>query len=204
MHATRRARWGVLALASIAVLGHAVVASSHSDHQKSTGANSPAVPVPREGTIYKHHIPWFDERGEAVSLDEWSGSRVLLSLFYTNCRSHVCSVALELLKEMDRSLARDSARLPIVLVTLDQDWDDPKRLALYKRGYDVDENWHLLVGDESATRALTSFLGYDYVQTGPSEIIHPYAIYVLDAQGRIEDVIRWGTGAQEAVARLGP
>lgn len=100
---------------------------------------APAPPPPR-GSLYSRPLTWLDEKGGEVTLSSWSGSRVLLTMFYTSCYSHVCSVAVNLLRDVNRVLEQDSEALPIVLISLDHAFDKPQQLERYKRGYEMGEN----------------------------------------------------------------
>ena len=123
-------------------------------------------------------------------------------MFYTTCRTHMCSVAVETLRKVDAGLAADGDRLPVVLVSIDADWDDAPLMRRYKEGLGLPDNWSFLVGSERQTRAFTDRLGYEYFEGDPSEIIHAYAIYVLDEQGRVERIWDWDTTPEAALASL--
>lgn len=181
---------------------------AHEAHSAIDGA-SPETgeaehPKPAGGALYETPTRWLDSGGNPVSLSEFAGEVVLLTPFYTSCYSHVCSVAVALLQQVEAALAaRASAPVPTVLVSLDHAFDKPQQLARYKRGFEMGDHWHLLVGPEAQTRSFVADrLGYGYWKKGQRHIIHAFAIFVLDGQGRVADVIGYKANARDVVASI--
>ncbi|GEM_PF-6381179 len=161
-----------------------------------------AVPEPPLTSLYAPPSAWTNDRGDHVLLGNFSGQRVLLTMFYTTCRTHMCSVAIETLREVEAGLRKAGAALPIVLVSLDSDWDDAPLMRRYKEGLGLSDNWTFLVASEKQTRAFTDRLAYEFFEGDPSEIIHAYGIYVLDDVGRVQQVWGWDTSPEKALASL--
>ena len=195
---------GLLGLLLLTALLHARAAAAHSEHAEHAAEPEEEIapaPPPPPGSLYALPLTWKDDGGREATLGDWAGSPVLVTMFYTQCTTHICSVAFDLLRAVDKSLKQGPGGIPIVLVTLDH-FDDPRRLRSYKEAFDLEDNWHFLVGSEEQTRQFTDLLGYDYWRKGPRHIIHSYAIYLLDAEGRVKRVIEWGVGADEALAMI--
>jgi len=137
---------------------------------------------------------WHDESGREVELSHFRDERVYLTLFYTTCRSHVCSVAIDSMREIEQQQREQGESSQFVLITLDPERDTPATLARYKRGYEMGDNWHLLVGDRRQTDELARMLHYSFYKKD-FHYVHTYAIYELDPRGVIVDVIGWDSKA---------
>lgn len=132
-------------------------------------------------SVYDLGGSWRDQSGAARSLATWRGSPVLMAMIYTHCTA-TCPLAVSELK-------RIAARHPdvrFVLVSLDPERDDAKRLAAYAAEHALDASrWTLLAGPDADVRDLAATLGVRYRRATPQDLAHSNLITLLDRQGRM-------------------
>jgi protein SCO1/2 len=147
-----------------------------------TTATAPAL-TKAAASFYAAPWSFHDERGEAVRLDRWRGAPLLVTAFFTSCATR-CPHTVAELKKLDAALERTGRRVPVVLVTLDPETDTPERLQRWKHEQRLPDNWHLLRGEKSDTRALVRLLdvhpAYDV-----GHIDHDVKVVRFDGEGRV-------------------
>lgn len=123
---------------------------------------------------------------EEVSLSDYSGKPLLISLIYTSCY-YSCSVFTRYLGEIV-DVAREAlgeGSFSVVTIGFDAVNDSPGRMALYASGQGIDDpDWAFLSGDVETLQALTSELGFTY-EASPKGFDHMAQVTVIDANGVI-------------------
>lgn len=127
-----------------------------------------------------------DHSGSAVSLRDFRGKPLVISLIYTSCY-HTCPVITRGLKR-----AVDVARavlgqdqFTVLTIGFDTAADTPERMRLYahEQGIDVD-GWRSLSTDQTTIEALARDLGFIYFPS-PRGFDHLAQISIVDADGRM-------------------
>gem|GEM_PF-1077991 len=134
------------------------------------------------GSVYDFPGTWTDDHGQKVSLAQWRGNRVFLTLFYTSCNMMICPYSLGVLQKIQKKLDERSQQGEFVLVSLDAKKDKPRQLARFKKQRKFGENWHLLVGGQEQTEQLARVLKLNNFAMD-DHFIHDFRIYVLDGAG---------------------
>jgi protein SCO1/2 len=156
---------------------------------------------PASATPFAAGGQWSDERGSAVSLDDFRGHPFVLTMFYTACTVR-CPLTVAKLRVIDEALRKRHEDLPIVVVTLDFREDTPERLASFKKSHALPGHWHLLHGDAAHTKALAARLG-ERVSYDDAHIEHEVRFAIVGADGEIARVYQgWDFDADDAVSAL--
>lgn len=127
-----------------------------------------------------------DARGRRVSLAQFRGRPLVISMIYTSC-AHVCPTVTENLARVVRN-AR--ALLPgdgfaVVSIGFDIRADTPDRMRAFGRQHGVpDEDWWLLSGDAPTVAALARDIGFVYFRS-PKGFDHLTQTTLVDAEGRV-------------------
>jgi len=148
-------------------------------------------------SVYDFPSTWSDVDGNQVSISDWKGERVYLSMFYSRCE-RVCLRTFSVLESIEKKLRQDSQRAEFVLVTLDPGNDGVKRLRQLHDSRGFGDNWHLLVGSQEQTDAFARSLGLTTWPVDDQHMIHDFRIFVLRPDGQIERTIEWGDKVAEA------
>ena len=123
---------------------------------------------------------------EEVTLSDYSGKPLLISLIYTSCY-YSCSVFTRYLGEIV-DVAREAlgeGSFSVVTIGFDAVNDSPGRMALYASGQGIDNpDWSFLSGDVETLQALTSELGFTYAAS-PKGFDHMAQVTVIDANGAV-------------------
>ncbi|MBF0399649.1 MAG: SCO family protein [Magnetococcales bacterium] len=125
--------------------------------------------------------------GNVVSLSDFNGKPLLLSLVYTSCY-HTCSVATRSLagvvEKARAALGKDSFH--VVTIGFDTQNDHPATMAHFARqqGLDKDENWFFLSGDRDTVQSLMQNVGFTAIPS-PKGFDHTVQATVVDGNGVI-------------------
>lgn len=130
------------------------------------------------------HYTFLDQNGRRVSLDDFKGNPLLISLVYTSCY-HTCSVITRALASVVKK-ARDAfgnERFTVVTIGFDPPFDTPKAMSYFARQQGVSEkNWHFLSGDVATLQRLITNIGFSYLPS-PKGFDHVVQTTVVDAKG---------------------
>jgi protein SCO1 len=134
------------------------------------------------GTVSNHRFR--DTTGRTVSMDDYRGKPLVVSLIYTSC-AHSCSMATRHLDKMVRSarkaLGEDS--FTVLTIGFDSAVDTPEAMRNYAAIQRVGSpNWHFLSADAATVEALVEELGFVYYPS-PRGFDHVTQATVIDAAG---------------------
>jgi protein SCO1 len=137
------------------------------------------------GTTVADHT-FTDRAGATVSLRDFRGKPIVISLIFTSCY-HTCPAITQGLKRAvgvaRAALGRD--RFTVLTIGFDTAADTPERMRLYaqEQGIDVD-GWRSLSTDGTTIEALARDLGFIYFAS-PRGFDHLAQITIVDADGRV-------------------
>ena len=125
--------------------------------------------------------------GTALTLSEFRGKPLVVSLIYTSC-STVCPVSTQTLKssvaQARRALGTDSFR--ILTVGFDARNDTPRRMTAFARDNAIDKDplWQVVSGSPAALEALIEDVGFTY-SGAAGGFEHISQTTIVDAEGRV-------------------
>ena len=109
-------------------------------------------PEPLAGTVMDpaRDAPDFalhDHAGLPVSLKTYDGDVVVVTFLYTYCPD-VCPAVTSYLRDVQRMLGEDAARVDFVAISVDPERDTVERAREYLDAWRLDQQWAFLVGSE--------------------------------------------------------
>ena len=124
--------------------------------------------------------------GEALSVGDFRGKPLVLSLIYTSCHA-VCPITTRhLYKAIEK--ARDALgadNFSVAVLGFDDRFDSPQAMQQYARKQGIDNSgWHLLSADEGTIDKLTEELGFVFFSS-PNGFDHIVQASIIDADGRV-------------------
>ena len=137
-------------------------------------------------------LPFVDESGRSVTLQDYAGKPVILALVYYQCPS-LCNLVLNGVVRATASLGLTAGKdFEIVAVSFDPR-ETPEMAAAkkdtYVKGYrrpGGEQGWHFLTGTDTSSRALADAVGFHYAYDPISnQYAHPSAIILLTPEGRV-------------------
>jgi protein SCO1/2 len=150
--------------------------------------NVNGVPV---GSLYGSAMQWTEDSGKVVSLDQWKGRTVIISMAYSTCR-RTCSATFKKLEELQAALDLRKQEAEIVLVSYDPKNDTPETWAQYRRQRGLNrKNWHFLSGSERDTKQLSRLLGLADFWSYDGHVLHDFKISILNPVGVIIKQLAW-------------
>jgi protein SCO1 len=142
-------------------------------------------------SLYNLAARWTDDSGKSVSLNEWKGKPVIITMAYSTCRK-TCSITLRKLEVLQAALDRNKQDAEIVIVSYDPKNDTPRTWSEYRKQRGLQRNnWHFLTGDRQGTTSLSRMLGLADFWSYDGHILHDFKISVLNRSGVIEKQIGW-------------
>lgn len=143
-----------------------------------------AQPLP-DDSLYQLKLPLQTHAGQAATLDLHRGHPLLVTMFYTRC-GYVCPLLLRSLQRLDAGLDPAlRARVRVLAVSFDAEYDAPPVLAATADKYGLDgARWTLAQAKPHDVRKLAAALGIQYRQLPDGGFNHATIITLLDADGR--------------------
>lgn len=139
------------------------------------------------------HLSFTDDRGQIVSLSDFTRQGPIVLLFgYWHC-PQLCSVVSAAAVDALRQLRSEPAnQFSFIYVSIDKT-DTPRDAASAKstdlRHFTHEiaaERWHYLVGSENSVRAFATAAGFDFrYDTISKQYAHPAGLVVLTPTGRV-------------------
>jgi protein SCO1/2 len=137
-------------------------------------------------------LPFADETGHDVTLRQYFGKPVILTLVYYQCPSlcnMVLNAVLRSLKSVELTAGTD---FQVVAVSFDPR-ETPEMASAKKQNYlkdyqrtGAEQGWHFLTGPETSSKALADAVGFRYVYDAlTNQYAHSSAIMILTPEGRI-------------------
>lgn len=170
-------------------------------HQNAAEMSSDLCVFP-EG---QHHIPAFNlqnQQGKAVSEKQLNGHITVVNFFFTTCPSICPAMTEELTRVQD--FYDDNAKVRLLSVSIDPEYDQPDQLAAYARLYGANgQQWDFVTGDKSAIFELVRcgfILPVQDRMEDEEDILHSDRLILVDSQRRIRGY--YSASEQEEVDRL--
>jgi protein SCO1/2 len=99
-------------------------------------------------------VSLLNQKGQKLTLNEAldDGRPVMLNFIYTSCTT-ICPVTTQIFSEVQAKLGSQGARIHMVSVSIDPEYDTPKRLLAYAKEYKTGPQWDFYTGsiDDSIT-----------------------------------------------------
>jgi len=157
-------------------------------HIRIEQASTGDVPIPKaEGKVaVGETMPDFmltAQDGGAVHLSDYRGQLVAIDFIYTRCP--LPDVCPRLSANFARLQKRLGARVALLSITLDPEYDTPAVLSDYARRYEADPNiWRFLTGPPDDVQKVAGHFGVVY---WPEEnaITHTSSTALIDRDGRL-------------------
>jgi len=131
-------------------------------------------------------LPLTNSDGEALSMGDFRGKPLVLSLVYTSCYAICPTTTKHLAQVIDK--ARDTLgenSFSVAMIGFDTRFDTPWAMQQFatKQGI-ANAQWHVLSTDENTIDTLSQQLGFEYFAS-PNGFDHIVQASIIDAEGRV-------------------
>lgn len=131
------------------------------------GTNALDISQAALGGVVSPDHAFIDSRGRPVTLEQFRGKPLIISLIFTSCY-HVCPMITENLHRAvavaQDSLGKDS--FSVLTIGFDTRVDTPARMAAFGKDHGVNlPNWHLVSTNEETIRRLAEEVGFIFFPT---------------------------------------
>jgi cytochrome oxidase Cu insertion factor (SCO1/SenC/PrrC family) len=135
-------------------------------------------------------VQWTAEDGKQVSIAQWQGKPIVMTMAYAGCRK-TCSTTLLVLKEIQKIFERQGRSAEFVVVTYAPDAEAPRAWSEYRKSRGLERrNWHFLSGTTQDTQRLARMLDLSY-WSYDEHVMHDFRVVLFDADGMLTREINW-------------
>jgi protein SCO1/2 len=125
---------------------------------------------------------WLDDSGKPLTLADFAGQRVVLTMAYANCH-RICPMTIEQLKQLQAALDSKGENAAFVVVGYDPSNEDPTTWRQYRRSHHLSRaNWHFITGSVADTQRLARQLRFELWKYD-EHVMHDSRVLVFDTQG---------------------
>ena len=138
-----------------------------------------------------------NQEGRPIHLAQFRGEPLLVTFIYSRCPLPDYCVRMsnnfaEVAQTLQRSNPAAFAKLQMLSITLDPEFDDPKALRAYGKSYagTVDPNlkhWSFATASQAEIRKAAEYFGLSYEKQS-GQVIHNLRTAVLDADGNLYEL----------------
>jgi protein SCO1/2 len=137
-------------------------AHDHSAHkaQMAQMAKADKPAIQRVSANYQvPAVPMIDQRGRTVAFDKAidDGRVVMLNFIFTTCTT-ICPVLTQVFLQVQTKLASQLDKIHMVSVSIDPEYDTPKRLLAYSQQHGAGAQWDFYTGSNDASIAVQKAL----------------------------------------------
>ena len=142
--------------------------------------------VAAEGSVYQLDAKWTNQHNKQVSLADFKGKPVLLTMGYASCKYACPRLAADLMA-IERELTDDQKKqVNIVFVSIDPERDTPEKLAAFFKERSVDQTrWSGLRGSQDSVLELSVAIGTRYRKLENNDFAHSNRISLISPEGVI-------------------
>jgi len=153
------------------------------------------VHLPQKGEAVPD-FQFVNQNGRAIHLAQFRGEPLLITFIYSRCPLPDYCIRMsnnfaEVARILHSSNPKAFARLQLLSISIDPEFDDPKTLQRYGESYAgaVDpnlEHWSFATGKSADIRQAAEFFGLSYEKQN-GQVIHNLRTALLDADGKVAD-----------------
>lgn len=169
------------------ILGLAALLTSslRAEEPAACCAEEPAAQPIAARSLYHLEATFTNDRGETVTLADFRGRPVVLTMFFASC-SYACPLLVsDMTRIQDALPAEVRDKVMFVLVSFDAERDTPAALAKYRAERSIGPQWQLLHADADTVSELAALLGVKYRKEADGMFGHSNLITVLNPEGEI-------------------
>jgi protein SCO1 len=143
--------------------------------------------------------------GQAVSLGQFRGQALAISFIFTRCPfPKFCPLMSSNFQELQGLLIKNPnapTNWHLLTISFDPAYDTPERLAAYAAKHRADPaRWSFLTGELIDVTALAEQVGLQFWRDEGGGINHNLRTMVVDAQGRVQTILRENKWTPEELA----
>lgn len=160
--------------------------------------------LPKE-SIYQIQSQWRTQDDKLISLKDFRGQPVVLTMVYTGC-AHTCPMTISKVEEIAEAQKKAGIQnVKFVLASFDAKKDTPEVLKKYMKLRGLNENrWTFLsASKDTAVRELAVVLGVSYKELSSGDFSHSNVISYLDESGVVKAKIESLTADVNPIVKAG-
>jgi len=129
---------------------------------------------------------WHTQNNETIELSALKGKTIVMVMIYTSCKA-ACPRLVADMRDIESKMPKEKLdKLNFVLVSIDPETDDPKRLKAFAIANNMDAaHWTFLQGTKTSVQEFANVLAVKYKQISPMDFSHSNIISVFNSEGEL-------------------
>jgi protein SCO1/2 len=129
---------------------------------------------------------WHTQNNETIALSALKGKTLVMVMIYTSCKA-ACPRLVAQMRDIESKMPTDKLdQLNFVLVSIDPETDDPKRLKAFAIANNMNApHWTFLQGTKTSVQEFANVLSVKYKQISPMDFSHSNIISVFNTKGEL-------------------
>ncbi len=129
---------------------------------------------------------WHTQNNETIALSALQGKTLVMVMIYTSCKA-ACPRLVAQMRDIESKMPTDKLdQLNFVLVSIDPETDDPKRLKAFAIANNMNApHWTFLQGTKTSVQEFANVLSVKYKQISPMDFSHSNIISVFNTKGEL-------------------
>lgn len=129
---------------------------------------------------------WHTQNNETIALSALQGKTLVMVMIYTSCKA-ACPRLVAQMRDIESKMPTDKLdQLNFVLVSIDPETDDPKRLKAFAIANNMNApHWTFLQGTKNSVQEFANVLSVKYKQISPMDFSHSNIISVFNTKGEL-------------------
>jgi len=189
---------------TFASMGNCTVCKMDLKALKNSTSNKISKDIISDESIFNLSSKWNTEEGKTIELKELKGKTVVMVMIYTTCKA-ACPRLVADMRNIEKKIPKEyTSDLQYVLVSIDPENDNPKRLKAFAIENLMDaEHWTFLQGTKTSVREFANVLAVKYKEISPLDFSHSNIISVFNPMGElIHQQEGLGVDNNETIAKI--
>ncbi len=137
-------------------------------------------------SIFNLTSKWHTQNNQTITLSALKGKTLVMVMIYTSCKA-ACPRLVADMRDIESQMPKEKlSELNFVLVSIDPEIDDPKKLKKFALENNMDApHWTFLQGTKSSVQEFANVLAVKYKQISPMDFSHSNIISVFNTKGEL-------------------
>jgi len=129
---------------------------------------------------------WQTQNNDTITLSSLRGKVLVMVMIYTSCKA-ACPRLVADMRDIESKIPKEKLdKLNFVLISIDPEEDDPKRLKAFAINNLMDApHWTFLQGTKTSVQEFANVLAVKYKQISPIDFSHSNIISVFNPEGEL-------------------
>lgn len=164
-----------------------IISCKNSENKNNNSESETVIDSAFSGeSIFNLTGNWHTQNNETIALSALKGKTLVMVMIYTSCKA-ACPRLVADMRDIESKMPKEKLdKLNFVLVSIDPEIDDPKRLKAFAIANNMNApHWTFLQGTKTSVQEFANVLAVKYKQISPMDFSHSNIISVFNTEGEL-------------------